>query len=245
MTEIDSVTVQEAQFLVGRPAVEINRVIDRGEVDKRLVVVVVEPAKAKKASPPRGLRRSRKRTGTVHRMASPRTVTQKVRKLGPNELVYLALGPDVHESFTPSARKKLYAAIKARPPGADKVSIGAVDVVLKPAMVKVMKRYRALRDVHIGIDERTGGEPVFRGTDIPVHMIAALAEGQGVDETLADYPSLKRRQVLRALDYASAYPKKGRPYPARSSKRAIAKLSAAGIFEVDDAAPPLRPEDFR
>ncbi|HEX8514055.1 MAG TPA: DUF433 domain-containing protein [Allosphingosinicella sp.] len=244
MTEIDSVTVQEAQFLVGRPAEEINRVIDRGEVEKR-VVLVVEPAKAKKTRVRRGPRRGRTRRRTVHGLVLPRTVTQKVRKLGPNELVYLALGRDVHESLTPSARKKLYAAIKARPPGVNKVSIGAVDVVLKPAISQVTKRYRALRDVQTGIDERSGREPVFRGTDIPVHMIAALAQGQGVEETLADYPSLKRKQVLRAIDYASAYPKKGRPYPARSSKRAVAELAAAGIFAVDEAAPTLRPEDFR
>jgi len=244
MTEIEPITVQEAQFVVGRPAEEINRVIDRGEVEKR-VVLVVEPAKGIKNRVRRGLRPDRTRASTVHGLVSSRTVTHKVRKLGQNELVYLALDRDVHDSFTPGARKKLYEAIKARPHGADKVSIGPVDVVLKPAIARVLKRYRALRDVHTGIEERVGRDPIFKGTDIPVHMIAALAEGQGVDETLTDYPGLKRKQVLRALDYASAYPKKGRPYPPRSSKRAVAELAAAGIFAVDETAPTLGPEDFR
>jgi uncharacterized protein (DUF433 family) len=244
MAEIEPVTLQEAQFLVGRPVDEINKAIERGEVEKR-VVLVVEPAKTPRKKVRRGPRSGRTRTKTVHGYVMPKTVTQKVRKLGENDLVYLALGRDVQENFTPSARKLLYQAIKTRPTGADKVSIGPVDVALKPAIIQLMKRYRALQDIRTGILERPGAEPVFKSAAIPVYLIAALVEGQGIEATLADYPSLKRKQVERARDYARAYPKKGRPYPARSLKSAVAELAAAGVFAPLEDPPQIGPDDFR
>jgi len=108
-----------------------------------------------------------------------------------------------------------------------------------------MKRYRALRDIRTGIVEQPGGEPMFKSVAVPVYLIAALAEGQGVASTLADYPNLKRKQVERALDYARAYPKKGRPYPVRSLKSAVAELAAAGVFAPLEDPPEIGPDDFR
>ena len=243
MTELEPVTLQEAQFLVDRPIEEINKAIERGEVTTRLELVTAA-SKAKKKRIRRPTHGRRARATKVYGYAPPATVTHKVRMLDPQGLVYLALGRDVQESLTPLGRRKLFAAIAQSPKGTDQVSIGLVHVPLKEARVRLLKRYRALRDVRTGIDERAGAEPVFRGVDVKVYQIAALAEGQGVDETLEDYPGLKRKQVLRALDYARAYPKKGRPYPARSLKRAISELAANGVFSVDENAPALRPDDF-
>ena len=243
MTELEPVTVQEAQFLVDRPIEEINKAIERGEVTTR-VELVTAASKAQKKRSRRPTRGGRTRATKVYGYAPPTTVTHKVRMLDPQGLVYLALGRDVQESLTPLGRRKLFAAIAQSPKGTDQVSIGLVHVPLKEARVRLLKRYRALRDVRTGIDERAGAEPVFRGTDVKVYQIAALAEGQGVGETLEDYPGLKRKQVVRALDYARAYPKKGRPYPARSLKRTISELAANGVFSVDEKAPSLRPDDF-
>lgn len=243
MIELAPVTLQEAQFLVDRPIEEINKAIERGEVTTRLELVTAA-SKAKKKRIRRPTHGRRARATKVCGYAPPATVTHKVRMLDPQGLVYLALGRDVQESLTPLGRRKLFAAIAQSPKGTDQVSIGLVHVPLKEARVRLLKRYRALRDVRTGINERAGAEPVFRGVDVKVYQIAALAEGQGVDETLEDYPGLKRKQVLRALDYARAYPKKGRPYPARSLKRAISELAANGVFSVDENAPTLRPDDF-
>lgn len=247
MVEFEPVTVQQAQFLVGIPAEEINRAIDRGLVEKH-VVLVTEPAPAKRVKvrrTPRGRRSRSASSSKTYGLVLPKTVTRKVRTLGRSELLYFALGREVHESFTPEARKKLYEAIKALPEGANKVSIGPVDIALKPAIARVNARVRALRDARTGIVEPARKEPVFKGTEIPVHLIAALAEGQGVDETLADYPSLTRKQVLRAVDYARAYPKKGRPYPGRSLKRSLSALAQAGVFDTSADAEPLGPDHFK
>jgi len=47
------------------------------------------------------------------------------------------------------------------------------------------------------------GKPVVRGTRITVEIILEkLAAGLGIDDVLADYPSLTRDDVLAALAYA-------------------------------------------
>jgi uncharacterized protein (DUF433 family) len=53
---------------------------------------------------------------------------------------------------------------------------------------------------------------VFRGTRVPVHLIATLL-GQGSDETdlLGGYPRLTSEMVRLAPLYAAAYPLRGRP----------------------------------
>jgi uncharacterized protein (DUF433 family) len=72
-------------------------------------------------------------------------------------------------------------------------------------------------------------EPVIPGTTVPVYLIAGLTEGQTVAEILEDYPSLTRDQVTLAVEYAKAFPKKGRPYPTRSFTRMIADLDLGEV----------------
>lgn len=244
MIEIEPVTLQEAQFLVDRPIKEINKAIERGEVDI-LLELVPRPATVNRKAVRRGPRGRRSRAATVHGYAPPKVVTEKVRKLGLEGLVYLALGSGVQDSFTPVGRRKLFDAIAASPSDVGKVSIGFVEVPLKDARAKLVKRYRALRDARTGIEVAKDADPVFRGTKIKVYQIAALVEAQGVEKTLADYPSLKRKQAERALDYARAYPKKGRPYPQRSLKSALSDFAAAGTFTPSGDMPILSPDDFR
>ena len=40
-----------------------------------------------------------------------------------------------------------------------------------------------------------------------------------------------RPKIEAAIDYAQAYPKRGRPYPARSLKRTLAHLADLGVFD--------------
>ena len=49
------------------------------------------------------------------------------------------------------------------------------------------------------------GQACVRGTRIPVHQIVRmLANGDTVDELLAEYPSLSREDVMACLDYAAS-----------------------------------------
>jgi uncharacterized protein (DUF433 family) len=60
--------------------------------------------------------------------------------------------------------------------------------------------------------EIRGGEPVVRGTRIPVHTLAELArQGAPRDELLEDYPSLTPETLDAALLYARMHPERDRP----------------------------------
>jgi uncharacterized protein (DUF433 family) len=48
------------------------------------------------------------------------------------------------------------------------------------------------------------GQPCIKGTRIPVHQIVRmLANGDTIDELLAEYPTLKRADIMACLDYAA------------------------------------------
>lgn len=57
-----------------------------------------------------------------------------------------------------------------------------------------------------------GGEPVFRGTRVPVYGIAQMvAAGADRNEILSGYPALDARQLGLAVVWAGAHPPQGRP----------------------------------
>ncbi len=59
--------------------------------------------------------------------------------------------------------------------------------------------------------EIMAGAPVFRGTRVPVCLIADMIEqGTPIDEILEGYPSLTREMVEYAEIYATAHPPPGR-----------------------------------
>jgi uncharacterized protein (DUF433 family) len=57
----------------------------------------------------------------------------------------------------------------------------------------------------ISIDPKTcHGQACVKGTRIPVHQIVRmLANGDAVDDLLAEYPSLTREDIMACLDYAA------------------------------------------
>lgn len=49
------------------------------------------------------------------------------------------------------------------------------------------------------------GQACIKGTRIPVHQILhMLANGDTVDELLAEYPSLSREDIFACLEYAAS-----------------------------------------
>ena len=59
--------------------------------------------------------------------------------------------------------------------------------------------------------ETMAGTPVFRGTRIPVCLVADMIEqGTPIDEILEGYPSLTREMVEHAGVYASTHPQADR-----------------------------------
>jgi len=84
-----------------------------------------------------------------------------------------------------------------------------------------------------------GGDPVFRGTRVPVHMIAELvAQGSPQAELCESYPRLTAEMIRLAPVYAAAYPLRGRPrkqpwrdhQPMRRSRRRLDAIAASRGF---------------
>jgi uncharacterized protein (DUF433 family) len=60
-----------------------------------------------------------------------------------------------------------------------------------------------------------GGEPVFKGTRVPLKtVLASLADGDSVDDLLANFPTLKREDVQAAISFAAASAQEDLPLPA-------------------------------
>jgi uncharacterized protein (DUF433 family) len=78
------------------------------------------------------------------------------------------------------------------------------------------------------------GTPVFRGTRIPVYLIADVVErGVSREEILDGYPSLTREMIDHARVFAATQPKRGRPVtqpwsgkkPLRHNKSKLARVA--------------------
>ena len=73
--------------------------------------------------------------------------------------------------------------------------------------------------------EIIAGTPVFRGTRIPVYLIADMVQkGASIQEILERYPSLTGEMAQYAGIYATTHPLRGRPpVPPWSGKRPVGR----------------------
>jgi uncharacterized protein (DUF433 family) len=215
-------TTTEAGFVLEQPPAAVNRAIDRGEIRATVARVrrFLDVRYALKRNPPRS------------------GAAKRARVVGASELRYLmfvALGGG--KDLTPGGRKAIYRAI--REAGASpRIRWHTAYLQLDPIDAALKDRLKRLEALRSAVEMGPEGEPVFRGTEIPIHPVAALAKGQTVEEILEDYPSLTADQVQDAVDYATAYPKAGRPYPSRSLKRSLGDLADAGVFDVEPETQP-------
>jgi uncharacterized protein (DUF433 family) len=159
------------------------------------------------------------------------------RLLGPAELRFFRLAHELHKDLTPTGRRRLYAALRKLSTETHRVKLGDLDLDLSRIDSDLKARLGRLESIHQRVD-RVGGEQdaVIRGTDIPAHLIAALAREQTVEEILEDFPSLERVQVEGAIEFGKAYPKRGRPYAARSLKRTLGDMAELGAFDEGEAS---------
>jgi uncharacterized protein (DUF433 family) len=155
----------------------------------------------------------------------------KLRILGKPELRFLKVADILAKDLTVLGQKKIYEAIRRLPDHEHQLRLGVLTVELSPVDRAIEERLRRLIALKNQVELSDSGEPVIAGTTVPAHLVASLAKGETVEEILEDYPSLTRSQIESAIEYAKAYPKKGRPYPVRSFKRAVAGLG------LDDVKP--------
>jgi uncharacterized protein (DUF433 family) len=140
--------------------------------------------------------------------------TRAGRLLDHPAVVYLSLERRLGGDTTPEFRRRLFAEIAASPKRRV-VSVGALKVDVGESRREVVERVKQLRRAERLVTvnpEIMGGNPVFRGTRVPVHQIAELlAKGERVDRLREDYPRVSEEMIRLAPIYAAAHPLRGRP----------------------------------
>lgn len=168
----------------------------------------------------------------------------RLRKVGPAELRFLAISGEVERKLTPAGRREIYQAMRRLSADAHRLEMGVMTFHLADVDRRIAARLKRLEEIKTFIGERPGAEPVLRGTEVPVYEVAALTRGQTVAEIIEDYPGLTPIQVDAATEYATVYPKAGRPLPGRSLKRMLSDMAAAGVWDEEGDGQPIEPRQF-
>jgi uncharacterized protein (DUF433 family) len=169
---------------------------------------------------------------------------KSVRLVGEPALVYLSLERKLMDHTTPSFRRKLSKAIEtALAKGDNRVAVGPLTLDFTLSWREVARRIKDLRRAErlAAIDaEVLGGVPAFRGTRIPIHLIAELlAKGETTERLREGYPRLTDEMIRLAPIYAGAYPLRGRPRKQAWRGRVIrVPLGDAARREISDRRMP-------
>ncbi len=75
-----------------------------------------------------------------------------------------------------------------------------------------LKQLAHMEEMVVSDPEIMRGTPVFKGTRIPVDLVAdMLAQGATAEEILEGYPTLNKEKIAIAPLYMRAFPRRGRP----------------------------------
>lgn len=152
------------------------------------------------------------------------------RTLDDDDLLRLKLWYGVGSILSADRRKRLFDAIDEDPSAETVRADDYLIIDVARAREQLAARADALRESEQMIESRKGvmgGDPVFRGTRIPVRMIAVMkADGATLHELAEGYPSLTERMIELSEIWAAAHPARGRPrklaeqgLPVKSSTR--------------------------
>jgi uncharacterized protein (DUF433 family) len=138
----------------------------------------------------------------------------RARVLDEAAVVYLALEKDLAGDTTPAFRRRVFAAISSAP-RRNLIAVGALQLDLRGPRRAIKERIGELRRANrlVVVDpEIMGGQPVFRGTRVPVHLIVdLLSQGETHERLREDYPRVTDEMIRLAPLYAEAHPPRGRP----------------------------------
>jgi uncharacterized protein (DUF433 family) len=116
---------------------------------------------------------------------------------------------------TPELRRKVFDALTSAPRNVLSLEGGLIKIDLRAPrreLAASMRDLRRARRLVVSDPQILGGDPVFRGTRVPVHMIAELiAQGPTPAQLRESYPRLTAEMIRLAPIYDAAYPLRGRP----------------------------------
>ena len=151
------------------------------------------------------------------RPRSARSGSTVRRLLTKEQLIYLQLEAEGLRLLPVGTRREIADSIQ-RSPKVDVMAIGNGTVLLvecKGARRKVegqLKQLAQIEEMVVSDPEIMRGTPVFKGTRIPVDLVAdMLAQGATAEEILEGYPTLSKETIAIAPLYMRAFPRRGRP----------------------------------
>lgn len=137
------------------------------------------------------------------------------RSISYDGLVALRMAKDYPKLLAPSSRAQVIEKALKQPRKKHlTLERGKVIVRIDTARSAVAAGLRRLYEAEaaVEIDSRTlTGEPCFKGTRIPVYVVAGIAKDVGPDEAKRTYQKLTKSQIELAQVYVKAHPRRGRP----------------------------------
>jgi uncharacterized protein (DUF433 family) len=154
-----------------------------------------------------------------------RTGASIQRMLTRNQVLYLRLEAQ-GVRLLPMATRRAIAKKLESSPKADAVFLAegsALVIQVKSVRLELdrdLKRLERAASMIVSDPEVMRGTPVYRGTRIPVDLVASmLSQGASPEEILDGYPALDREKIDLAALYVRAFPRRGRPAARPWAKR--------------------------
>jgi uncharacterized protein (DUF433 family) len=145
--------------------------------------------------------------------------------LSREQVLYLRLEAEGVRLLPIAARRAIAKKIESSPE-IDTVVLtegSALVIEVKSVLLELdsdLRKLERAENMIVSDPEIMRGTPVYRGTRIPVELIAdMLSQGANPEEVIEGYPALDREKVELAPLYVQAFPRRGRPASRPWAKR--------------------------
>jgi|SRR5579871_169635 len=139
------------------------------------------------------------------------------RLLTKEQLIYLQLEAEGLRLLPVGTRREIAESIQ-RSPKTEKLPVANGTALLieigtaRRAVENQLKHLARMGEMVVSDPEIMRGTPVFKGTRIPVDLVAdMLTQGATAEEILGGYPTLSKEKIAIAPLYMRAFPRRGRP----------------------------------
>ena len=139
------------------------------------------------------------------------------RLLSKEQLIYLQLEAEGLRLLPVGTRREIAESIQ-RSPKTEKLPVANGTALLieigtaRRAVETQLKQLARMEEMVVSDPEIMRGTPVFKGTRIPVDLVAdMLAQGATAKEIVEGYPTLSKEKIAIAPLYMRAFPRRGRP----------------------------------
>ena len=175
----------------------------------------------------------------VHKAIDSRLIRPRITRSGTavrrllteDHLLFLQLEAEGLRLLPVGTRREIAERLH-QTPKVDRLTVSngeAISIEVKTARRKLksqLKQLARMEDMVVSDPNIMRGTPVYKGTRIPVDLVAdMLAQGATAEEILEGYPTLNQEKITMAPLYMHAFPRRGRPSHRWRGKRARAKKS--------------------